>query len=138
MFTDIRLDHVVLRARDAALLVKFYCDVLGASVERELDLGLIQLRAGSIIIDIVPATSELGKKGGAAPRDAPNLDHFCVRVDPFDEAAIRAHLKACGAHGSPLRELYGADGFGPSIYVDDPEGNTLELKGPPVRGPISA
>lgn len=138
MFTHIELDHVVLRARDAEALVSFYCQALACSVERRLDLGLIQLRAGSILIDIVPADSELGRQGGPPPAAGRNVDHFCLRVTPFDEGALRAHLGAMGAAMSDTAERYGADGFGPSIYVTDPEGNTMELKGPPVRGPFSS
>lgn len=135
-FDHVHLDHVVLRARDAARLVAFYRQLLGATIERELDIGLVQLRAGSIIIDIVDAASELGRRKGPAPDGRPNLDHFCLRVDPFDEEAIRTHLRALGVAGSDTVEVYGAEGFGPSIYVDDPEGNTVELKGPAVRPPL--
>lgn len=134
MFEHVHLDHVVLRARDAAALVAHYRCLLGATVERELDIGLVQLRAGDILIDIVPADSELGRRGGPPPGPGRNLDHFCLRVDPFDETAIRAHLAACGVEGSPTTEVYGAEGFGPSIYVPDAEGNVMELKGPAVRG----
>ncbi|MGR8921875.1 MAG: VOC family protein [Gammaproteobacteria bacterium] len=137
MFDRVVLDHVVLRAHDAAKLTDFYAAVLGSRVERELDLGLIQLRAGDILIDIVPADSELGRMGGPPPGAGRNVDHFCLRVTPFDEAAIRAHLDAVGAPASETAERYGADGFGPSIYVTDPEGNVMELKGPPVSGPIA-
>jgi glyoxylase I family protein len=93
----------------------------------------MQLRAGDILIDIVGAESKLGRAGGPPPDEARNLDHFCVRVDPFDDTAIREHLHACGVSAQDTTERYGADGFGPSIYVTDPEGNTIELKGPPVR-----
>ncbi len=133
-FDHVHLDHVVLRARDARRLVDFYQSLLGASVERELDIGLVQLRVGDIIIDIVDSDAELGRRKGGPPQGGPNLDHFCLRVEPFDETAIRAHLAACGVTGSDTVEVYGAEGFGPSIYVDDPEGNTVELKGPAVRG----
>lgn len=134
MFEHVHLDHVVLRAHDADALVAFYSAVLGASIERRLDIGLVQLRAGDILIDIVSAASELGRRGGPPPGPARNLDHFCLRIDPFDEPALRAHLERCGAPASETMEVYGAEGFGPSIYVTDPEGNTLELKGPAVRG----
>lgn len=128
------LDHVVLRARDLAALVTFYRDVLGCSVERELDIGLVQLRAGRSLIDIVAADSELGRRGGPPPGGRDNLDHFCLRVEPFDEAAIRAQLAQHGVTGTDVTEVYGAEGFGPSIYLADPEGNTVELKGPATRG----
>lgn len=117
------LDHVVLRARSADTLIRFYRDVLGCPVEREVpQANLTQLRAGQALIDIVAAT----------PGDPPgrNQDHFCVRVEPFDGERIIAHLKHHGLQPSEVRRVYGAQGFGPSIYVDDPEGNTVELKGP--------
>jgi glyoxylase I family protein len=135
MIHIIGLDHVVIRARDVEALRRFYCDVLGCSVERESpgDLGLVQLRAGAALIDLVAVDSELGRLGGAAPADeGHNMDHFCVRVDPFDEQAIRAHLEHCGVEAGDLQQRYGAEGFGPSIYLQDPEGNTVELKGPPA------
>ncbi len=91
MLTFQGLDHLVLRVRSLDAMLAFYCDVLGCTVERRLDdLGLIQLRAGRSLLDLVPVDGQLGKAGGAAPRkEGRNLDHFCFRVDPFDEAAIR-------------------------------------------------
>ncbi|MEX2482611.1 MAG: VOC family protein [Gammaproteobacteria bacterium] len=136
MFEHIHLDHVVLRAHDAETLAGFYCAVLGAKVERRLDIGLVQLRAGDILIDIVAADSDLGRRGGPPPGPGRNVDHFCLRVEPFVEDAIRAHLTACTAKASETQEVYGAEGFGPSIYVTDPEGNVMELKGPATRGRV--
>ena len=126
------LDHVVLRVRDLEAMLAFYRDTLGCAVERELDAGLVQLRAGASLIDLVPVESELGRKGGGPPGEgARNMDHFCVQVEPFDEAAIRTALARRGYRAGPVEARYGARGDGPSIYVDDPEGNTVELKGPP-------
>lgn len=127
------LDHVVLRVSDVDRAVKFYCDVLGCTEERRAGkLGLIQLRAGRSLIDLVDVNGEIGKKGGRAPgTDGRNMDHFCIRVDPFDESAIREHLAVHGIEAGPTRTRYGAEGSGPSIYLQDPDGNTVELKGPP-------
>lgn len=127
------LDHLVLRVTDLAAMRRFYCEVLGCSVERDAEaIGLLQLRAGRSMIDLVPVDGQLGRAGGAAPgREGRNLDHFCVRVEPFDEAAIRAHLAAHGIEAGPVAQRYGAEGEGPSIYLSDPEGNVVELKGPP-------
>lgn len=129
------LDHLVLRVVDLQTMLRFYCDVLGCSVERQQDgLGLVQLRAGRSLIDLVPVTGKLGLAGGAAPgREGRNLDHFCVRVEPFDETTIRGHLLAHGIEAGPVETRYGAEGEGPSIYLDDPEGNVVELKGPVDR-----
>lgn len=127
------LDHVVLRVSDVDRALHFYCNVLGCAEERRADkIGLIQLRAGSSLIDLVDVNGELGRKGGPAPGPkGHNMDHFCVRVDPFDEAAIREHLAAHDIEAGPTQSRYGAEGSGPSIYLRDPDGNTVELKGPP-------
>jgi catechol 2,3-dioxygenase-like lactoylglutathione lyase family enzyme len=114
-------------------MMGFYCGALGCTVEREReDLGLYQLRAGGSLIDLVPVDGPLGLKGGpAAGAQGRNLDHFCLTVEPFDADAIIAHLRAHGADPAPVASRYGAEGQGPSIYVPDPEGNVVELKGPP-------
>ena len=126
------IDHLVLRVRDAEAMIAFYRDVLGCRVERRQDeIGLVQLRAGSSLIDLVPVDGALGRAGGVAPgREGRNLDHFCLRVEPFDEAAIRRELAAHGVEAGPVASRYGAEGEGPSVYLEDPEGNVVELKGP--------
>jgi glyoxylase I family protein len=137
MFRILEIDHVVIRARDAARLVRFYCDVLGCTVERRQEaIGLIQLRAGRSLIDIVGVDGTLGRKGGAAPGvEGRNMDHLCLRVDAFDVDAIRQHLEANGARVGEFGWRFGAQGEGPSLYLEDPEGNTIELKGPPAPRP---
>ena len=131
-FNIVGIDHVVLRAADPAALELFYVDVLGCTVEKRQEaISLTQLRAGRTLIDIVPAAQAGPAAGEQAGRGA-NLDHLCLRIEPFDAAAIQAHFKAhaidCGAEVS----RFGADGQGPSVYLIDPEGNGVELKGPPA------
>lgn len=131
------IDHLVLRVVSVEPMLAFYCGVLGCSIERRRDdIGLVQLRAGRSMIDLVPVDGPLGRHGGAAPgAEGRNLDHFCLRLDPFDESAIRRQLEAAGLVVGATASRYGAEGDGPSIYVSDPEGNTVELKGPPhTRG----
>lgn len=132
-FQLLGLDHVVFRVRDIDRALAFYRDVLGCALERSLeDMGLYQLRAGQSLIDLVPVESELGRMGGAAPgEDGRNVDHIALRIEPFDPAALRAHLKAHGMEIGEVARRYGAEGQGPSIYIQDPDGNTVELKGPP-------
>lgn len=127
------LDHLVLRVSDLTKMLGFYCGALGCTVERRVDsIGLVQLRAGRSLLDLIPIDGVLGKAGGAAPGlDGRNLDHFCFRVEPFDETLIRAHLLSHGVTAGAVASRYGAEGNGPSLYIGDPEGNIVELKGPP-------
>ena len=126
------VDHVVLRVADVDTVGAFYIDVLGGNWDRRRpDIGLHHLRLGSMMIDLVPVDEPLGQQGGAAPgRQGHNVDHVAFRVRPWDGEAILAHLKAHGIEGE-IKSRYGADGDGPSIYFQDPEGNGGELKGPP-------
>ena len=132
MLTIRDIDHVVLRVRDLDRVAAFYIDVLGARWEKsEEAIGLYQLRLGNSLIDLVPVDGQLGRAGGAAPGpEGRNVDHICFRVLPWDGEAVLGHLAAHGIIGE-IVSRYGADGQGPSIYLDDPEGNALELKGPP-------
>jgi catechol 2,3-dioxygenase-like lactoylglutathione lyase family enzyme len=127
------IDHVVFRVKDMGAMIGWYGEVLGARVEREVpELGLVQLRAGDALIDFVDAGGKLGRQGAAAPGgDGHNVDHVCLRVLPWDGEAILAHLAAHGIADAKIASRYGAEGQGPSIYLADPEGNGLELKGPP-------
>lgn len=126
------IDHLVLRVRDIDAMRNFYCDVLGAThVAFRPEFGMSHLKAGRSIIDLIAVDGTLGKAGGAAPgREGRNLDHLCLRVEPFDQEAIVAHLKRHGVAVGEIRRRYGAEGNGISIYLQDPEGNTVELKGP--------
>jgi catechol 2,3-dioxygenase-like lactoylglutathione lyase family enzyme len=126
------LDHVVLRVQDLDKMLGFYCGVLGLGQERMRDeLGLYHLRAGAAMIDLVTIAGPLGSKGGApAGREGRNMDHLCLRIADFDEARLRAHLEGHGIEVHGLGTRFGAEGDGPSLYVTDPEGNTVELRGP--------
>ena len=123
-----RIDHVVLRVRDQPAMVRFYQEALGFRVERTLDrISLVQLRAGASLLDLVPQTG---------PSSAPNMDHLCFRVAPFDRDAIVSRLAPFGISVGETVERYGAEGTGPSIYFNDPEGNQIELKGPSTSPPL--
>lgn len=135
--TSIRIreiDHLVLRVVDLDRMLGFYCDVLGCTIEKRQDaIGLVQLRAGRSLVDLVPVDGQLGKVGGAPPaKEGRNLDHLCFRIEPFDETGIRRHLEAHKVDAGPTASRNGAEGEGPSIYIADPEGNVVELKGPPA------
>ena len=131
MIKVLGLDHIVLRTTQLPAMLEFYSDFLGCKLERELDesVGLIQLRAGSALIDIVPVDSELGRSGGGPPQqDGRNVDHFCLCIEEIDESRLLAEFDKRGIGNSGFAERYGAQGFGRSIYIDDPEGNVVELK----------
>lgn len=133
MFRILQLDHVVVRVNNLQLMLDFYQQVLGCTLERqETDLGLYQLRAGQSLIDLVPVDQPLGQQGGKAPElQGHNMDHLCIRIEPFDAQALQAYLQGHGVQAGPVEQRYGAEGKGPSIYIQDPEGNSIELKGPP-------
>ncbi len=131
MLNIISLDHIVLRTTKLAKMLHFYCDILGCVIERKLPehVGLIQLRAGSALIDIVPVDSELGRVGGKAPsQDGRNLEHFCLIIEDLGEDQLDRYLTANKLDHEIMVERYGATGFSKSVYIQDPEGNVVELK----------
>jgi glyoxylase I family protein len=133
------IDHVVIRATSVETLAHFYCDVLGCSVEKEQrDLGLTQLRAGRSLIDLLQVGAKIDRPESGAPGTGCNMDHLCLRVESFDVEALKAHLSAHGARLGEQGVRYGADGFGPSLYLFDPEGNMVELKGPPDEARVTS
>jgi glyoxylase I family protein len=125
------IDHLVLRTDKRAEMLNFYCNVLGCSIERETEqsLGLTQLRAGNALIDIVDVDSELGRIGGEAPtKTANNLDHFCLQLNSISKDELIKHFKQHNITLPKFERRYGAQGFGESVYIQDPQGNTVELR----------
>src|SRR4051795_12747905 len=121
------LDHIVLRVSDMDRAISFYEQVLGLHIERRLpEIGLVQLRAGSAMIDLVPQKED--------ERDGRNMDHYAVQIESMDVEALSAHLRRHGVVPGEVRQRYGAEGYGSSVYITDPDGNTVELKGPPEPG----
>ena len=130
-FSIQRLDHLVLRVSSLPRAIAFYEQVLGCEVvRRREDLGLVHLRAGASMIDLVSVDGVIRRRAAAAA-SVPNVDHFCLRIEPFDEALLQRHLAAHGhAALGPADENFGAEGDGLSLYLRDPDGNLVELKGP--------
>ncbi|HEJ6930089.1 TPA: VOC family protein [Serratia marcescens] len=128
------IDHVVLRVRDMQKSVHFYTQIVGCDIAKQRpDLGLMHLRAGAAMIDLVDINGVLGKKGGTVPDPhRQNVDHVCLRIDPFNEGELLAYLRSQGIDVDPAESRYGAEGDGPSIYFSDPDGNRVELKGPAI------
>lgn len=132
-FSIRRVDHVVFRVRDLQRSARFYQQVLGCQVELyQQDLDLVHLRAGDALIDLIAITGKLGRAGGAGPgTEGRNVEHLCLRIEPYDEAQLRAHLQQCGVPVEAVAQAnFGAEGYGPSLYFRDPDGNSIELKGP--------
>jgi len=131
-----RIDHVVLRVRDLPAMIRFYEQALGFNVERRLDrINLVQMRAGASMLDLILSDARAPAAASEAPpsqSQAPNMDHLCFRIEPFDRAAIEARLGPLGIAVGETFQRYGAEGTGPSVYFHDPEGNQIELKGPPA------
>ncbi|MBN8481225.1 MAG: VOC family protein [Xanthomonadales bacterium] len=117
--------------------IAFYRTVVGCEVVRQREsLGLVHLRAGASMIDLVSVDGKLGSRGGAAAgKEARNVDHLCLRIEPFDEADLLAHLRRSGVVPLGGAEInFGAEGDGLSLYFPDPDGNVIEFKGPSVGG----
>ncbi len=125
------IDHVVIRVQDLDQMIRFYCEVLGCQLERGPgEAKLAQLRAGQSLVDLVDTNGPIGRKGGGVPdHNAPNMDHLCLRLSAWDPDAIQKHLRDNDIEYGEIVSRYGALGNGPSLYLRDPEGNTVELKG---------
>ena len=118
-----QIDHVVLRVRDAGVMLAFYRDVLGCDlVKHNESVGLYHLRAGSSMIDLMDVAGEPEPEGQ-------NMDHVALRLNNFDAPAIQAWLRARDIEVSDAVMRFGAAGDALSLYLKDPEGNLLELKG---------
>lgn len=126
----IGIDHVVLRVHDLEKMARFYSRVLGCPVERRRDdLGMIHLRAGPSLIDLVAVDGKLGRAGGRAPGvEGRNMDHLCLRIADFDAQRIRRELEEAGVATGEQGVRHGASGSAVSLYLRDPEGNGLELR----------
>jgi glyoxylase I family protein len=132
-FSVQRIDHLVLRVRDLDASIAFYETVLGCAVARRRpELGLVHIRAGASMVDLVAVDGKLGRVGGEGPKaEGRNVDHLCLRIEPFHEQHIVEHLARFGIEPKgPASANFGAEGVGLSLYFADPDGNTIELKGP--------
>lgn len=125
------IDHVALRVQDCTRSEAFYCGLLGCSVAaRNEDAGIVHLRAGHSVIDLVALDGRMGRMAGAEPKvETRNMHHVCLVFEAFDVPAFFARLDAQGIeHSSQPQTNLGAQGLGSSFYVLDPDGNLVELK----------
>jgi len=127
------IDHVVIRVTDRDRTLHFYTQVLGMTIERVIeDMNMYQVRCGRNLIDIcvLPQGKQLVERGERG------LDHFCLNIRG-DLDAIISYLKEhqVEIEMGPI-ELYGATGYGTSIYILDPDGYRIELKANYSQYPI--
>jgi catechol 2,3-dioxygenase-like lactoylglutathione lyase family enzyme len=119
-------DHLVLSVQDVDRSLKFFQDILGLKAER-----LEEYRKGEAPFPSVrlSATSVIDLVRSKEPRHGQNVDHFCLIVEPTDLEALASGLKGKGVEvvGTTGRR-WGAQGWGVSLYIKDPDGNTIELK----------
>ena len=125
------IDHIALRMADLDRAVGFYGAILGMPIERRrIELGMVQLRAGKSLIDLVcNGRSPVLTLGEARHSKFGNLDHLCLRVAEFNSDKIRIELENAGVAVGPTAIRYGSSGDAPSLYLSDTEGNGLELRG---------
>ena len=130
MIRPVAIDHLVIRSQKPQQLINWYTTVLGCQLEMadEKNQGLTQLRAGNALIDIVAVDNIMGRAGGSAPKTkAHNMDHFCIQIEPIEKKQLLVFLNQHQVDHGQFEARYGAQGFGKSIYLKDPEGNGIEL-----------
>ncbi|WP_062269012.1 VOC family protein [Endozoicomonas arenosclerae] len=131
MLKILGIDHVVLRTDRLEAMLDFYCNLLGCTVERQTseETGLYQLRAGNALIDLVTVTGAIGRAGGEAPgATGRNMDHFCLLIEKMSEQSLVDYLVSKGVDAGEMKKRYGSQGQGLSLYINDPDGNAVELK----------
>ncbi len=127
------LDHVVLVSDDVDRSLDFYCGLLGLAGDRvdEWRSGDVPFPSVRIdettIIDLFPTAMVDGDGDRGGPGSARNLDHLCVTIEPTDLDAVAASGRVEVVRG-PQDHLFGAQGYATSLYIADPDGNTVELR----------
>jgi len=117
------LDHVVLNCADVERSLAWYCGELGLDGER-----VEEWRRGEVLFPSVRIDSETLIDLLAAPRTGVNADHVCLVIEPTDLAALAASGRFDVVSDGPVEGLFGARGLATSLYIRDPDGNTVELR----------
>lgn len=113
------LDHIVLKCRDVEASIAFYCDRLGLEPER-----VDEWRRGDALFPSVRVTpTTIIDLFGGEP-DGANLDHLCLVFEGDTLEALQERFPD-GRRGD---RLFGAQGLASSLYIRDPDGNTVELR----------
>ena len=114
-------DHLVLNVQDMERALEFYCGLLGLEPVR-----VDEWRAGKAPFPSVRITPTTIIDFVSRPRGESNVDHICLVVDPLDWQQVIDSGTFTVLEGPVDR--YGARGDAQSIYVQDPDGNTVELR----------
>lgn len=126
------IDHVVFLVDDMDKALGFYRDLLGCKVGYEYpNLGMVQVWAGVSLIVLWDITHPGAKRAIPPISNGRNVDHVCLALGRFDPDEMKKFLEASEIQIVEEANHGGARGVGYSIYVNDPFGNKLELKGPP-------
>lgn len=123
-----QLDHLVLEVADVERSLAFYRDVVGLEPVRleEFRAGrapFVSLRVSDeTLIDLFPKRLWRGRR----PR---NPSHFCLALDRRAATALKRRLRRLGvAITRTDARNFGARGFGASLYFDDPDGTSVEVR----------
>ena len=114
-----RIDHLNITVADIDRSVEFYERVLGTRSER-IGEGRAALLFGQqkIHLDLAGSTAMSGEKRMPA--------HICfITETPIAEVA--AHLETCGVPIRMQGPRAGAIGTIQSLYIDDPDANSIEI-----------
>ena len=128
---NVEMDHIVIRVKDIEGAIKFYTEILGLEPHRvdEYRAGEVPFPCARInsetIIDLKPWPDEEPVRDGRR-----NLDHYCLALEPTDMEELSSYLREQGVtvtSNSPVQRS-GARGMATSIYIEDWEGNQIELR----------
>ncbi len=112
-------DHVVINTTNIDALLAFYCEELGLVGER-----VEEWRRGEVLFPSVRVTPETIIDLFPAERTGENMNHICLVIDPIDLDELAARFPGATRGDG----LFGAQGTASSVYIRDPDGNTVELR----------
>jgi len=132
-FSLLGIDHIVFLIDDMPNALKFYGEVLGCQPGYSYPkIGMEQLWCGNALIVLSDTTHPSAKSKIPPAKGRSNIDHVCINLSPIEVPDLIAHLNAHNVQIDATAFHGGARGMGNSVYIQDPFGNRLELKGPPV------
>ena len=128
----IGVDHVVFYVSDMDRALAFYEGVLNCRPGFSYpELGMEQVWFGAALIVLWDVNHPGAAHAVPDVAGGRNVDHVCLSCGPLDADALRAHLAENGVAIDREALHGGARGMGASFYVFAPDGNKIEIKGPP-------